>query len=68
MSRKRPLSSEGAKKLAERERAVGLEADDEAARWLAEHDPPPETPPPKSFGKSKTLHRWRQQQARRPKS
>jgi hypothetical protein len=63
MSGKRPLSSRGAKKLAERERRVGLEPDDEAARWLEEHDPKPE-PPPKSAGKSKELHRWRQQQAR----
>jgi hypothetical protein len=64
MSGKRPLSSRGAKKLAERERRVGLEPDDEAARWLEEHDPKPEPPPPKSAGKSKELHRWRQQQAR----
>jgi hypothetical protein len=64
MSRKRPLTSEGAKKLAERERSVGLEPDDEAARWLEQHDPKPEPPPPKSAGKSKELHRWRQRQAR----
>jgi hypothetical protein len=67
VSRKRPISSEGAKKMAEREREVGLDRDDDAARWLAEHDPPPEAPPPRSFGKSKTLHQWRRQQAGRPK-
>jgi hypothetical protein len=48
----------------ERERAVGIDPDDEAARWLEEHDPPPEPQLPKSLGKSKTLHRWRQRQAR----
>src|SRR4051794_22267931 len=64
MSRKPPLSSEGAKRMAERERKVGLEPDDEAARWLEEHDAPPEAPPSKAFGKSKELHRWRRQQGR----
>jgi hypothetical protein len=58
------LSSRGARKLGERERAAGLDSDDEAARWLAEHDPPPEPPPPKSLGKSKALHRFRQRQGR----
>ena len=61
MVRKRDLTTRGVKKLTERERTVGLEDDDEAARWLAEHDsvPPPATP--KSTHKSKLLHRWRQQ-------
>jgi hypothetical protein len=42
MAGKRPLSSRSVQKRVERERAVGLDADDEAARWLAEHDPKPE--------------------------
>jgi hypothetical protein len=37
---------------------------DEAARWLEEHDPKPEPPPPKSARKSKELHRWRRRQSR----
>ena len=65
MSRKRPITSRGAQKLGERERAVGLDPEDEAARWLAEHDPPPAPAPPKATTKSKTLHRWRQRQQQR---
>ena len=61
---KRPLTSRGAKKLAERERTVGLEQEDAAARWLHEHDAAPEPVPPKAARKSKALHRWRQQQSR----
>jgi len=64
MDRKRPLTSKGAKARAERERAVGLEPDDEAARWLAENDPAPKPAPPKSAGKSKVLHQWRRRQER----
>ena len=60
MSRKRPLTSRGAQKLGDRERMVGLEADDDAARWLEENDPKPEPKQPKSASKSKLLHRWRQ--------
>ena len=47
------------KKMREREAATGLDANDEAARWLAEHDSTPEPPPPKAAGKNKALHRWR---------
>jgi hypothetical protein len=61
MGRKRELTTRGVKKLTERERTVGLEEDDEAARWLAEHDPKPPPATPKSAHTSKLLHRWRQQ-------
>ena len=59
MGRKRPLTSRGAKTLAEREREVGLENDDEAAKWLAKHDPQPAPTLSKAARKSKTLHQWR---------
>ena len=62
MARKRPITPHGARRLGERERGVGLDPDDEAARWLQEHDPEPEPETPKSAHKSKTLHRWRRQQ------
>jgi hypothetical protein len=58
--RKPQLTSRGARKRAHRERAVGLDPEDEAARWLAEHDPKPPPPASKSLTKSKALHRWRQ--------
>jgi hypothetical protein len=66
MSRKRPLTNLGVQKLSEREGATGLDPDDEAARWLQEHDPAPPapTPTPKAASKSKELHRWRQRQQR----
>lgn len=62
MSRKRPLTTRGAQKLGERERIVGVNPDDEAARWLEENDPKPKPKQPKSATKSKVLHRWRQRQ------
>jgi len=64
VSRKRPLTGKGAKKLSECERAVGLEPDDDAARWLEENDPPPKPQTPKAASKSKVLHQWRQRQQR----
>jgi hypothetical protein len=60
MRRKHDLTSRGARELSERERAVGLDPDDDAARWLDEHDPKPPPATPKSARKSKALHRWRQ--------
>ena len=60
----RKPTRDGAKKRAERERQTGLDPDDEAAKWLEEHDPKPPPPESKSRFKSKELHRWRQQQQR----
>jgi len=64
MSRKWQSTSRGAEKRGERERAVGLDPGDEAARWLEEHDPAPPPAVPKSTTKSKGLHRWRQGKSR----
>jgi hypothetical protein len=64
VSYKRPLTSRGALKRGERERAVGIDAEDEAARWLEEHDPKPPPPEPKAAKKSKAVHRFRQRQER----
>ena len=64
MTARRPLSSRSVEKRAERERGVGLDPDDEAAKWLAENDAKPEPPRSKSASKSKELHRWRQRQQR----
>jgi hypothetical protein len=55
---------QAAKRRGERERRVGLDPGDEAARWLAEHDPPPPEPESKSRFKAKDLHRWRERQKR----
>jgi hypothetical protein len=64
VSRKRPLTSRGARKLGERERTTGLDPNDEAARWLAEHDPAPEPEVSNSARKSRELHRFRQRRDR----
>ena len=65
MPPRRRLSHDSARKLGERERAAGIDPEDEAGQWLAEHDPAPEPEPPTSTGKSKTLHRWRQAEAKK---
>jgi hypothetical protein len=64
VGRKRSLTSKGAQKLGERERAVGLDPQDEATRWLDDHAPPPKPQPPKAASKSKVLHQWRQRRLR----
>ena len=60
------LTHKGAERRGERERAVGLDPEDEAARWLAEHDPEPAPEPSKSLFKSKELHRWRRARGDKP--
>jgi hypothetical protein len=64
MTSKRPLSSNSVQKLSERERAAGLDPDDEAAKWLQDHDPAPPPATSKSAMKSKALHRWQQKKQR----
>jgi hypothetical protein len=54
------LTTDAARRRAERERRAGLDPEDEAARWLEQHDPPAPPQPSKSLLKSKELHRWRQ--------
>jgi hypothetical protein len=60
---KKPLTPRGVARMREREASVGLDAEDEAAKWLAEHDPPPAPKTPKAAKKSVALHRFKQ---RRP--
>jgi hypothetical protein len=61
---KKPLSRRGVERMREREASVGMDADDEAARWLAQHDPPEPPKAPKAAKKSVTLHRFKQRQGR----
>jgi len=56
---KQPPSRRSVEKRSERERSAGLDPEDEAARWLEEHDPKPPPAVPKSASKSKALHQWR---------
>jgi hypothetical protein len=63
VAKRPPITPRSAKRLADRERGVGLEPDDEAANWLAENDAPPPPPPtPKAASKNKLLHQWRRRQ------
>ena len=55
---------DAAKRRGERERQTGLDPEDEAARWLQDHDPPAPPRESKSKFKSTELHRWRQKQQR----
>ena len=48
--------------MAERERTVGLDPDDDAAQWLAEHAPEPEPQRAKAASKSKLLHQCRKRE------
>ena len=50
--------------MRERERNAGLDPEDEASRWLEEHDPKPSPPVPKSASKNKLLHQWRKRSGR----
>jgi hypothetical protein len=61
---KKRLTPEGVARMRKREASVGLEPDDAAAEWLAEHDPPPPLKTPKSAKKSVTLHRFKQRKDR----
>ncbi|MDX6486752.1 MAG: hypothetical protein QOF43_1905 [Gaiellaceae bacterium] len=62
---KRPLNRRSVEKLSERERTVGLDPGDAAAEWLDENAPREELKSSRSAHKSKTLHRWRQEQLRK---
>jgi hypothetical protein len=67
MTSKRPRKSSSVQKLSERERATGLDPEDDASKWLQHHDPPPPPALPKSATRSKALHRWRQEQLKKQK-
>jgi hypothetical protein len=64
MAGKKRLTPQGVARMRKREASVGLEPDDAAAGWLAEHDPPPAPKAPKSAKKSVTLHRFKQRKDR----
>ena len=46
MTQKRPLSRQKVERMREREATVGLDNEDDAARWLADNDAPPPTSSP----------------------
>ncbi|MBA3427856.1 MAG: hypothetical protein H0U07_04705 [Actinobacteria bacterium] len=66
MAGERRPTTRSARKRGERERAAGLDDNDEAARWLDEHDPEPPPAAPKAASKSKGIHRWRQRGGGKP--
>jgi hypothetical protein len=53
------LSKQRVAKMREREAKVGLDVEDEAALWLAEHEPKLPVDEPKAARKSKLLHQFR---------
>jgi len=53
------MSRQRVQRMRQREANVGLDQEDEAARWLAEHDAPAPPPVPKAASKNKVLHQWR---------
>ena len=59
---KKPLTRQGVERMRKREASVGVDQEDDAAQWLAEHDPPPAPKESKAAFKSKALHRWQQKQ------
>jgi hypothetical protein len=61
---RRVVNRKRAERMSERERNVGLEPDDAAAKWLEENDPPPPPKTPKSASKNKLLHTWRRRVTR----
>ena len=63
MTQKRPLSRQKVERMREREATVGLDNEDDAARWLADNDAPPPPSSPKSLCKNKLLHQWRRRQS-----
>jgi hypothetical protein len=65
MTEKRRPAERAAQRQGERERTTGLDPDDEAARWLAEDEPPEKLHVPKAARKSKLLHQWRERERRR---
>ena len=53
------LSRRRVAKMREREATAGLDPQDDAATWLAAHEPKPPTDEPKAARKSKLLHQFR---------
>ena len=63
MTQKRPISRQKVERMREREATVGLDSEDDAARWLAGTTRPRRPASPKSLGKNKLLHQWRRRQS-----